>query len=241
MQATAVPQITPARQSYAQRLGLTSFPRGNYRSSHASEFPFRDCIENPMIKEDQEGAASYPRREAVDASSDVRVFASWFGLVLVAMGVAMAGYLFFRIGQVLLDPRAFETNVDRWEFVMRGRVNDALPAALETPERRLARPLPPAGDQDADPATETPADYYEDPPPATAPVDPVEDMARLAGRIASKSARPMALLLLIMVLTLLVRIIVAVIHAGIRLAGLAGGEREYMKRIIDELMEQRRR
>lgn len=192
-----------------------------------------------MIKEGQERAATVRSKDGADASSDVRVFASWFGLVLVAMGVAMAGYLFFRIGQVLLDPRVFETNVDRWEFVMRGRATDAFPDVFETPERRLVRPLPPDNDG-GDPAAPGAHPYDEMAPPAPPP-DPVEDMARLAGRIASKSARPMALLFLIMVLTLLVRIIIAIIHAGIRLAGLAGGEREYMKRIIDELVDQRRR
>lgn len=171
--------------------------------------------------------------DAPDASRDVRLFASWMGLAVVAFGVAMAGYLFFRIGQVVLDPRSFETQVDRWEFVIRGRTSDAFPEAYETPDRQLIQtPRTPEDDTaGANPENAAPGGTS----------DQVEEMARFMGRVGSKSARPAALLLIILVLMLLVRIIVAIIHAGIRLAGLSGGEREYMKRVIDELVYQRGR
>lgn len=172
-----------------------------------------------------------------DRSSDLRIFASWMGLILVAFGTAMAGYMFYRIGMVILDPRSFETQVDRWEFVIRGRTTDAFPGAYETPEQTLRAP---AIEPDGSPAVGEPD---ADSPPSTTytEADPTEEMARLIGRVGSKSARPAALLLIILVLTILVRIIIAIIHAGIRLAGLAGGEREYMKRIINELVNQRNR
>lgn len=166
-----------------------------------------------------------------DASSEVRMFAAWMGLVLVAMGVAMAGYLFYRIGQVLLDPRAFETQVDRWEFVVRGRTTDAFPDVFETPDRQQIG----AGVDSA-----TGVDERGSAVPARHS-DKVDETAQLVGRIGSKAARPAALFVLVLVLLILVKIVVSVIHAGIRLAGLAGGEREYMKRIVDELVYQRRR
>lgn len=170
-----------------------------------------------------------PRRaERPDPSQDVRLFAAWFGLLLVAMGVAMAGFLFFRIGKTLLDPRSFETQVDRWEFVVRGRTTDAFPDALETPERRLiSNQQPPSAEDSPDAAI---ADRS----------DPLEDTLELVGRLGSKSARAAALLILVLVLLILVKIVVAVIHAGIRLAALSAGEREYMKRIVDELVYQRK-
>lgn len=172
------------------------------------------------------------RPPPVDPTTDVRVFAAWFGLVLVAMGVAMAGYLFFQIGRVIMDPRAFETQVDRWEFVLRGRATDAFPQSFETPDlqRISANPTAQPGNG---------MDTSNGMAPISA--DPVEDTARLLGRIGSKSARLGALMLLTLVLLILVRIIFAVVQAGIRLAALAGGEREYMKRIIEELVDQRER
>lgn len=162
-----------------------------------------------------------------DSTSDIRAFAAWMGLVLVAMGVAMACYLFYRVGQVVLDPRSAETQVNRWEFVIRGRATDAFPDAMETGERRIIAPVPARA-----------VDDFEDPAPATSN-DPVEETARLMGRLGSKSARAAALVVLLVVLMLLVKICTAIIHAGIRLAGLSGGEREYMKRIVDELVHQR--
>jgi len=182
------------------------------------------------------------KNAAPDASGEIRAFAAWMGLILVAMGVAMAGYLFWRIGSVVLDPRGFETQVNRWEFVVRGRTSDAFPDSYETPDRGTvgnyrpdgdpARWQPQAGAENS--ATETGAGA------GTTTGDPVEDTARLVGRVGSKSARAAALLILIMILMLMVKIITSVIHAGIRLAALAGGEREYMKRIVNELVEQRR-
>jgi hypothetical protein len=153
------------------------------------------------------------------------------GLLLVAMGVAMAGYLFVRIGQVLLDPRSFENQVDRWEFVVRGRTTDAFPDNYETPERRvISAPQAPAEPDSVDP---------ESPNALTERGDPMEETLHLVGRLGSKSARPAALFILILVLLILVKIIVSVIHAGIRLAALSAGDREYMKRIVDELVYQR--
>lgn len=168
--------------------------------------------------------------ESRDSSSEVRIFAAWMGLVLVAMGVAMAGYLFYRIGQVLLDPRAFETQVDRWEFVVRGRTTDAFPDVFETPERRqIGEGVSPTGRE------------FDDSNTANSRSNQVDEAAQLVGRIGSKAARPTALIVLMLVLLIMVKIVVSVVHAGIRLAGLAGGEREYMKRIVDELVYQRRR
>lgn len=156
-----------------------------------------------------------------DTSSEIRSFAAWMGLVIIAFGVATSGYLFWKIGGVLLDPRAFETQVDRWEFVVRGRTTDAFPDTYETPDRRqITNP---------DTAAET----------APARRDRVEEMAEFAGRMGSKSARPAALLLIILVLSIMVRISIAIINAGIRLAYLTAGEKDYMKRIVDELVERR--
>lgn len=165
-----------------------------------------------------------------DASSEVRIFAAWMGLVLVAFGVAMAGYLFFRIGQVILDPRTFETQVDRWEFVIRGRTTDAFPEVYETPERRI---ISPQSAQNAGSGNETAAVG------SGQKESRAEEIAQFVGRVGSKSARPAALLIITLVLAILVRIILGIINAGIRLAGLAGGEREYMKRILDELVNRR--
>lgn len=186
------------------------------------------------MKRVEDYPADSPQRPVPpDPTSDVRVYAAWFGLVLVAMGVAMAGYLFFRIGQVLLDPRSFETQVDRWEFVVRGRTTDAFPQAYETPDRGIIGGV--SGNAPQDRALVNADDI------STPSADPVEDTLRLVGRLGSKSARVGALLLLMLVLLILVKIIFSVVHAGIRLAALAGGEREYMKRIIDELADQRDR
>lgn len=164
------------------------------------------------------------RSAAPDSGSEIRSFAAWMGLVIIAFGVTTAGYLFWKIGNVLLDPRAFETQVDRWEFVVRGRTSDALPDIYEIPDRR------PVGNPDqpvTDPAN--PANQQ----------DHVEQVAQLTGRIASKSARPAALILILLVLGLMVRIAVAIINAGIRLAYLTAGEKDYLKRIVDELVAQR--
>lgn len=150
------------------------------------------------------------------------------GLVLVSFGVTIAAYMFFRIGQVVLDPRSFETQVDRWEFVIRGRTSDAFPGAYETPDLGLVT---------TQPGEEIPAVSGN----GGSREDRVEEVARLVGRVGSKSARPMALLLIVLILVLMVRIVIGIIHAGIRLAGLSGGEREYMKRIIAELTHNRNR
>ena len=182
------------------------------------------------MKRDSE---NQPASQAVplppDASSEIRNFASWMGLVMVALGVAMAGYLFYRIGMVLLDPRSFETQVNRWEFVIRGRTTDALPDTYETPERQAISPQ-----------TALTAKREND-LPGNSTQDETEQLVHFLGRLGSKSARPVALFFILLVLTLLVRIISAVMHAGIRLAGLAGGEREYMKRLLDEMLYQRNR
>lgn len=185
-----------------------------------------------MKRNDDDPPGPPHRPPTVDPTTDVRIFAAWFGLVLVAMGVAMAGYLFFQIGRVIMDPRAFETQVDRWEFVLRGRATDAFPDTYETPElqRISANPTAPSGNGVDSTSGLT-----------SVSADPVEETARLLGRIGSKSARLGALMLLMLVLLILVRIIFAVVQAGIRLAALAGGEREYMKRIIEELVDQRER
>ena len=98
---------------------------------------------------------SHPLPQPIENGGEIRAFAAWMGLMLIAFGVAMAGYMFFRIGAVLLDPRAFETQVDRWEFVVRGRVSDALPNAYETPERTVpATPPVTNGTGAADPPSQ---------------------------------------------------------------------------------------
>lgn len=160
-----------------------------------------------------------------DNSSEFRVFAAWMGLVIVAFGLAISGYLLLKIGQVLLDPRGFETQVDRWEFVVRGRTTDAFPDAYETPDRQIIR------NPDAAAASAAPEKQPEK--------SRSEEVADLAGRIGSKSARPVALFLIVLVLTLMVRIAIGIIHAGIRLAYITAGERDYMKRILEELLDQR--
>lgn len=165
-----------------------------------------------------------------EGGSDVRKFAGWMGLVIIAFGVAVAGYLVLRISEVIIDPRGFETQVDRWEFVVRGRVSDALPDAYETPERTLLSGQMPAATAEPDLQTTAPQN----------PSGDVEKMAEFVGRVASKSARPAALFFLVILITIVVRIIIAIIHAGIRLVYITAGEKEYMKRIIEELVEQRR-
>jgi len=169
--------------------------------------------------------------ERNDSAADLRIFASWLGLVIVTFGVVVCGYLFIRIGETLLDPRAFETQVDRWEFVVRGRTTDAFPDSYETPEGTLNR------DDTTEAATEGPAAPSS---PSQPNKDRVEEMVEFIGRVGSKSSRPAALLLIILVLSLLVRIAIGVVHAGIRLAYISAGEKDYMKRVIDELVEQRK-
>jgi hypothetical protein len=166
---------------------------------------------------------------STDSAGELRTFAAWMGLVIIAFGLAMAGYLFYRVGQVLLDPRSFETQVDRWEFVVRGRTTDAFPQTYETPDRKRIT-IPPV-DGAANP-NQPAAD-------ANQPRDRSEEIAQFVGRLGSESARPAALLLIILVLSILVRIAIGIINAGIRLAYLTSGEKDYMKRIIDELVDQR--
>lgn len=177
-----------------------------------------------------------PTASQPDASSDVRIFAAWMGLLLIAFGVAMAGYVLFRIGEVVMDPRAIETQVDRWEFVIRGHTTDAFPQAYETPERRTLNPAPLAQSDDSEAESSQPEGLEEI---RAAQSEQTDEMARFIGRIGSKSARPAALFLIIVLLMLLVRIIIAIIHAGIRMIYLTAGEKDHMKRIIDELTRQR--
>ncbi len=176
--------------------------------------------------------------QAAENGSEIRAFAGWMGLVIIAFGVAVAGYLLLRIGEVVIDPRGFETQVDRWEFVVRGRVSDALPDAYETPERTI-----PAAVAPAEPVPETEGTAGTAGARPSAPdgqVGDVEKMAEFVGRVSSKSARPAALFLLVIIITIIVRIIIAIINAGIRLVYVTAGEKEYMKRIIEELVDQRR-
>lgn len=189
-----------------------------------------------MIRQKPEAPAPHPFDDPQDSSAGVRIFAAWMGLLLVAVGAALAGYLMYRIGEMVLDPRTFETQVDRWEFVIRGRTTDAFPDTYETSDNKRIITSVPAPGASGDPEIET-----QDAPirPGHEAIDQTEEMARFVGRLGSKSARPAALLLVMVLLMILVRILVAIMHAGIRLVYLTAGEKDYMKRIIDELAHRR--
>lgn len=159
-----------------------------------------------------------------DGAAETRNFAAWFGMVLIAFGVGMAGWMFFYIGEIVLDPRGFSQQVDRWEFVIRGRATDAFPDAYETPDGVR---LNTAGTDAAVTA-----------PDAGSP-DDVERMAEFVGRVGSKSSRPAAILLLLLVVSLLVRIVLAIVSAGIKLVYVTTGDRDFMRRVIEQLASRR--
>ncbi len=172
-------------------------------------------------------AGEFHRPPAEDPTSGFRVFAASIGIVLVMAGAGLAGYLFYNVIKVMADPRSFSTQVDRWEFVVRGQANDLSPGALELPDRQKQAEAGGAAESDPSIAAEA------------APSE-AEKIAHFAGRMGSKAARPGALLMIVILLTLLVRIAIALIDSGARLVHLAAGEKEFMKRLLYEITTRNR-
>lgn len=163
------------------------------------------------------------RREP-DATIGFRTATATFGLVLIGIGSLMTLLLFWRLYQLFLDPRPLEVQVDRWEFVIRGRATDGpIPVEREiASEGRIeADPLPAGGTG------------------VRRPRDEVEAVAEIAGRIGSKAARPAAILIMLVLLGILVRIVLGVIDIGGRLVYSAAGERDILKRLVHELQKRR--
>jgi hypothetical protein len=159
-----------------------------------------------------------------DPGTSFRVTAASLGLVLIGVGALMAGYLFYQIYRVLMDPRPLVDQVNRWEFVIRGRANDVPVRPVERAESAKLK----AGEPDdaADPLT--PGQHNSSP-------REIEAAAQFVSRMGSVSARPAALLLMFVLLGIMVRIAIAFIEAGGRLVNLAAGEKEFIQRLLREI------
>lgn len=133
----------------------------------------------------------------------------------------LALYLFFRIGDLVMDPRGFREQVDRWEYVVRGRSADLMADFSE----------PGATQQRSEPQTA----------PATPinPDDKAEEASRFIERAFSRGARPIALLILIVLVSLLVRVLILLIDVGARLIHLSVGDKEFMKKLLRELAKRK--
>ena len=162
-----------------------------------------------------------PDESAVPA---LRSTAAALGLLLIGTGAIMAAWMFYQVAQALVDPRPYGPQVDRWEFVIRGKQVDGDPGAGEITDRRGARPTAarPAASDDLSQG-----------------IRDVETAASLAGRIGSKAARPTAIFVILTLLLLLVQIARVLIEGGARLIGVASGDRDLMKRLLDALNRKR--
>ena len=108
--------------------------------------------------------------------------------------------------------------------MIRGKQVDGDPGAGEITDRRGARPTAarPAASDDLSQG-----------------IRDVETAASLAGRIGSKAARPTAIFVILTLLLLLVQIARVLIEGGARLIGVASGDRDLMKRLLDALNRKR--
>ena len=182
----------------------------------------------------------FPQEEVIlhrapepDPGTSFRVTAASMGLVLIGIGVMMAGYMFYQIYRVLMDPRSLVEQVNRWEFVIRGRANDIAVRPVERGEAIKLNSRTPSG------RTQASNEPIEIDPLAPgqntgAPHD-VEVAAQFASRLGSLGARPAALLLMFILLGILVRIAISFIEAGGKLVNLAAGEKEFMQRLLAEI------
>lgn len=157
-----------------------------------------------------------------DGTAGMRVVGAILGVALVIIGTTFSLYMFFRIGEAVMDPRGFREQVDRWEFVVRGRTTDAVgdarePAALTSDNTGAAGNL-------------LPPDTLE---------DRAEEAARFIERTFSRSARPIALFVMVVLVSMMVRILILLIDAGARLIHLAAGEKEFMKRLLREIAKKK--
>lgn len=167
-----------------------------------------------------------------DGTTGFRIMAASMGLVLIVIGAMMCATLFYQIYRALMDPRPLVEQVNRWEFVIRGRMNDVPVRPVEKGEaaklRTGSKPANAADNEEpeADPLTAAHS--------GSAPRD-VEIAAQFAKRLGSVSARPVALLLMFILLGILVRVAVGLLDAGGRLVNLAAGEKEFMQRLLFEI------
>lgn len=173
-----------------------------------------------------------------DPGTSFRITAASLGLVLIGIGVLMSGYMFYQIYRVLMDPRPLADQVNRWEFVIRGRANDIAVRPVEEGE---------AAKLNVGPGSTRMANAAE---PDDDPLTPgrngqsssrdIESFAEVARRLGSLGARPTALLLMFILLGIMVRIALGFIEAGGRLVHLAAGEKEFMQRLITEITRRNR-
>ncbi|MGI8905263.1 MAG: hypothetical protein ACR2IE_02090 [Candidatus Sumerlaeaceae bacterium] len=166
-----------------------------------------------------------------DPGTSFRMTAASIGLILIGVGVLMSGYMFYQIARVLLDPRPLVEQVNRWEFVIRGRANDIPVRPIERGEaEKLKRSAATSADsrQDSESEILTPGQDSRSP-------REIEVAADFAKRMGSLGARPAALLLMFVLLGIMVRIAIGFIDAGGRLVNLAAGEKEFMQRLLKEI------
>lgn len=173
----------------------------------------------------------YPVPQQPEPGTSFRYAAASIGLILIGVGALMAGYIFYQVYRIVMDPRPLVEQVNRWEFVIRGRANDIAVRPIERAEAAKARANTSPGSDDpnseADPLTpggQRAGNSRE-----------LEAAAQFASRIGSLSARPAALLLMIVLLGVLVRIAISFIDTGARLVNLAAGEKEFMQRLLKEI------
>ncbi len=164
-----------------------------------------------------------PLRTEPDPSAGFRAASATMGLILIGIGSILTLLLFWRLYQTFLDPRPLVAQVDRWEFVIRGKATDAL-IPVERPVVTGSEP-----DEDYDTAAPTSARAVR------RPENEVEAVAQIAGRVGSKAARPAAMLIMLILLGILVRILLGLIDTGGRLVYNAAGDRELLQRLVREL------
>jgi hypothetical protein len=166
-----------------------------------------------------------------DPGTSFRTTAASMGLILIGVGVLMSAYMFWQLARVLLDPRPLVEQVNRWEFVIRGRANDIPVRPIERgDEEKLRRQPQLIGNPTANETNPlTPGQG------ATQGTREVEAVAEFAKRMGSLGARPAALLLMLVLLSIMVRIAIGFIEAGGKLVNLAAGEKEFMQRLLKEI------
>lgn len=167
-----------------------------------------------------------------DPSSGFRIMAASIGLVLIGVGIFLCITLFYQIYRVLMDPRPLVEQVNRWEFVIRGRMNDVPVRPVEPGEAAKLKKDPAVSRTGEDSAEPDPLTPGQSP---NRPRNEAEIAGQVAARLGSVSARPTALLLMFILLGILVRIAIGVLEAGGKLVNLAAGEKEFMQRLLVEI------
>jgi len=165
------------------------------------------------------------RREEPDPSAGFRTATASIGLVLIVLSALLCMFLFWRIYQVLMDPRPLADQVDRWEFVLRGKATDA-PIPVERPV------MDPTGQYQL-------AEEEQPPKQPFRPATEAEAVAQIAGRVGSKAARPAAILIMLMLLGVIIRIVLGLMDVGGRLVHHAGSDKELLQRLVREITERR--